>query len=521
MQLVPYISEMDFRSRPGGCSAFPLVLFSLLFLCFLSFPSRAAPDWSGDVVYFVLIDRYADGDSGNNSRVERSNPGGFHGGDLKGLTQHLDEIADLGVTALWINPVQKQISRCFYASAPAKLGIPEFQHCGFHGYWIDDFTQVEPQFGSLDDLKHLVEEAHKRHIKVLLDVVYNHAGYGSSYESRKTSDGQSWMRTGEGNCDVDPITCRVGGLPDFRTELPEVRDYLLNANIGLARQAGVDGFRLDTFKHVATDFWLEHRRRTRAELGQDFFLLAEYWGGDASSLDPFFERDEIDAGFDFGFKGNCEAFVNNRGRAVAYGSYLRSRHKVRKGYLLAHYLSSHDEPMALYDMGGDKDKFRICAAIQMTSLGLPVIYYGEEVARKGSEWPLNRTNMPWGERDILPGKGDERDEAMREYYKALLHIRHQHPALSRGDYTLLSGPQDAVLAYARYEALSGDKVVVVVNREDRELAADVLLPATWNEKMFSDELHGTTATAADGRIKSTMAPRSVRIFSVSSGKAEH
>jgi alpha-amylase len=313
----------------------------------------------------------------------------------------------------------------------------------------------------------------------------------------------------------------VGGLPDFKTELPEVRDYLLNANIGLAKQAGVDGFRLDTFKHVETDFWVEHRRRTHAELGQDFFLLAEYWGGDASSLDPFFEHNEIDAGFEFGFKGSCEAFVNNRGRAVAYGGYLKSRHKVRKGYLLAHYLSSHDEPMALYNLDGDKDKFRICAAIQMTSLGLPVIYYGEEVARKGSDWPLNRTNMPWGERDILPGKGDARDEAMREYYKALLHIRHRHPALSRGDYTLLSGPQDAVLAYARYEAKSNDKVAVLVNREDKELAADVLLPSAWNEKTLTDELHGTPVAVADGRIKLTLAPKSVRILSANSGRVEH
>ncbi len=109
--------------------------------------------------------------------------------------------------------------------------------------------------------------------------------------------------------------------------------------------------------------------------------------------------------------------MNGRGRAVAYGSYLGSRHKVRPGYLLAHYLSSHDEPMALYNLNNDKARFRICAAIQMTSLGLPVIYYGEEVARAGSEWPLNRTDMPWGERDIKPGKGAARDEAMRDFYK--------------------------------------------------------------------------------------------------------
>lgn len=513
---------MNFRARKSGSVLARFAPFLLLFIFFLSpVLSWAAADWSDDILYFVLIDRYADGDSSNNLRVERNNPGGYHGGDLKGLTRHLDELADLGITALWINPVQKQVSKPVYASAPANLGIPEFQHWGFHGYWIDDFTKMEPQFGTLDDLKNLVAEAHKRHIKVLLDVVYNHAGYGSRYESYRTSDGQSWMRSGEGNCDVAPITCSVGGLPDFRTELPEVRDYLLNANINLAKEAGVDGFRLDTFKHVGTDFWLEHRRRTRAELGANFFLLAEYWGGTASSLDPFFERDEIDAGFDFSFKGSCESFVNGRGRAIAYGSYLASRHKVRKGYMLADYLSSHDEPMALYDMNGDKDKFRLCVAIQMTSIGMPVIYYGEEVARAGSIWPLNRTDMPWGDRNILPGKGKPRDEAMREYYKMLIHIRREHPALSRGDYTLLSGPKDAVLAYIRHDAPSGDNVMVLVNRDDKESTASFKLPEIWGEQPVADELKGKPVTIAGGHMELVMAPKSVRILSLASGKVEH
>lgn len=480
------------------------------------FPALAYPaaDWSRDIIYFVLIDRFADGDSSNNFHVERSNPGGFHGGDLKGLTQHLDELADLGVTAIWINPVQKQIDKPVYASAPANLGIGEFQHWGFHGYWIDDFTRMDPHFGTLDDLKHFVSEAHKRHIKVLLDVVYNHSGYGSSYTTRKTSDGQSWTRASEGNCDVDPVTCSVGGLPDFRTELPEVRDYLLNANITLAKEAGVDGFRLDTFKHVDTAFWLDHRRRTRAELGQVFFLLAEYWGGDANSLDPFFSRDEIDAGFDFGFKGSCEAFVTGRGRSIAYGAYLKSRQKVREGYYLADYLSSHDVPMALYDVGNDKNKFRICAAIQMTSIGIPVIYYGEEVARSGSVWPLNRTDMPWGDRDILPGKGRPRDEAMRAYYKSLLHIRRDHLALTRGDYTQLSGVQDPLLAYIRHDTATGDSVAVLVNRDDKPAKADYALPDYWKGKPVKDELNNRMATITDGHLSVDLPPESAGIFSL-------
>lgn len=496
-----------------------LALASLL--CLLpDIAISASADWQDEVIYFVLIDRYADGDPGNNQKVERHNPGGYHGGDLKGLTQQLGELADLGITTLWINPVQKQISQGMYAQAPAKLGLPEFMHRGFHGYWIDDFNAIEPQFGTLADLKTLVAEAHKHRIKVLLDVVYNHAGYNSSYQNRRTADGQSWLRSNEGSCDVDPLTCRVGGLPDFKTELPEVRNYLLDANINLAKTAGVDGFRLDTFKHVETDFWLQHRQRTRAELGKDFFLLAEYWGGNAKSLDSFFARDEIDAGIDFSFKGSCESFVNGRGRTIAYGSYLGKRHKVRQGYLLAHYLSSHDENMALYQMGNNKEKFRLCAAIQMTSIGMPVIYYGEEVARSGSEWPLNRNNMPWGERDINPGKGEKRDEALRSFYKSLLSIRHRHSALSRGDFTLLSPASDKLLAYMRHDTATGDTVLVVVNREDNEQRGQYTLPDYWKTASIIDELTHEKTPLVNGKLDLTLASRSIRILSATSPRVK-
>ncbi len=486
----------------GARRGLAAVALALLSLC------AGAADWSREVLYFVLIDRFADGDATNNRGVDRRNPGGWHGGDLKGLTAQLDELRDLGVTALWINPVQLQQARGMPAQAP---GAPAFVHEPFHGYWIHDFEAIEPRFGAADDLKRLVDEARARGIKVLLDVVYNHTGYTSKYADRRTSDGQPWVRRGEGNCEVEPVTCAVGGLPDLRTELPEVRDHVLRANIALARRAGVDGFRLDTYKHIDGDFWAEHRRRTRAELGPQFFLLAEVWGGTAQSLDGFFARDEVDAGFDFSFKGSCEAWVQGRGRTVAYAAYLRSRHQVRPGYHLAHYLSSHDEPMMLGTLGGDRARFRLCAALQMTSLGIPVVYYGEEVARGGHDWPFNRNPMPWGERDIQPGKGIARDESMREFYKALIRIRREHPALTQGGYEMLTRPQDPVLAFGRHDPASGDRVVVLVHREDQPGRADVALPADW-PAAWRDRLDGHDVNAVDGRLAVEMAARSVRIL---------
>jgi glycosidase len=126
------------------------------------------------------------------------------------------------------------------------------------------------------------------------------------------------------------VTSCVAGLPDLRTELPEVADYLMTAQLGRAERTGGDGFRRDTVRHVAHEFWQEHRRRTRERLGDDFFLLGEVWGGDPGVLDPWFENDEMDAGFDFGFQGSTLAFVEGRGRAVAYDRYLQKRHAVRR-----------------------------------------------------------------------------------------------------------------------------------------------------------------------------------------------
>ncbi|MBL8346501.1 MAG: alpha-glucosidase C-terminal domain-containing protein [Rubrivivax sp.] len=490
-----------------------LVAALALLLAGSTWAQGSAPNpWVDEVLYFVLIDRFADGDTGNNRGVDRRNPGGWHGGDLKGLTQQLGELQDLGITALWINPVQQQQARGMPAQGS---GAGSFMHEPFHGYWIHDFEQIEPRFGTEADLKALVDEGKRRGIKVLLDVVVNHTGYTSSYGTRKTAAGDAWIRSGEGNCEVNAVTCAVGGLPDLKTEIAEVRDHVIGANIALARRTGVAGFRIDTYKHVDSDVWAEHRKRTRNELGPGFFLLAEVWGGTAQGLDPLFERDEVDAGFDFSFKGSCEGWVAGRGRTVAYAAYLRARHRVRPGYVLAHYLSSHDEPMMLGNLRGDRERVRLCAALQMTSLGMPVIYYGEEVGRGGHAWPFNRNDMPWGERDIAPGKGVARDEALRGFYKQLIGLRKEHAALRRGDFTMLTQPADRTLAFARRvpgpDGTTSDAVLVLANREEQAVSADVALPDWWPARPLRDRLSNETLSAAAGRLKVDMAPKSVRI----------
>jgi glycosidase len=434
-------------------------------------PSRLATSrpWSDEIVYFVLVDRFANGDRSNDVKVDPSAKGAFHGGDLKGLTERLDDIASLGVTAIWVNPLVKNIDG--YVTG---AGFPDW---GYHGYWADDFHALDPRFGTEADLRAFVAAAHARGIRVLLDVVYNHPGYDTDYLRNPTT--RAWLRSGQGGgCGDDDLTSCLAGLPDWKTEQPEVAEFLLSAQIDWARRSGVDGFRLDTVKHVDHPFWKEHRRRTRAELGDGFFLLGEVWGGDVQVLDPWFEPDEMDAGFDFGFQGSAVGFLLGRGRTIAYDRYLQSRHKVRPGHHLSHYLSSHDVTGALQLLGGDKELFRLAAVLQLTTSGIPVIYYGEEVGRRSGEWPENRSDMPWGDRDVLPGKGIPRDEVLREDYRKLIAIRRAHPALSRGTHAPLATEGD-LYVFLRRDAATGDAIVVAVNRGKEPATATLATPPGW------------------------------------------
>jgi alpha-amylase len=462
--------------------------------------------WADGILYFVVLDRFADGDKTNNQGVDRVAKGTFHGGDLRGLRQQLDELADLGVTAVWITPVVDNMDG-FVTGA----GFPDW---AYHGYWADDFAAIDPRFGSEEELKGLIDDAHARGIKVLLDVVYNHAGYDSAYLRDPRVRG--WLRTeGLGTCGKNDLTTCISGLPDFKTELPEVADFVMKPQIERAKRLGLDGFRLDTVKHVSHDFWKEHRRRVETEVGEDFFLIGEVWGGDAQSLDPWFAGDEMDAGFDFSFQGNVLAWVQGRGRTVAFDRYLKSRERVRPGYLLSPYLSSHDVPGALFQIEGtDKDKrelFRLAALLQLTALGLPTIYYGEEVGRPGGDWPENRSDMPWGDRKIQPGAGKPRDEALRDDYKKLIAIRRAHKALSRGPHTALSSEGD-LLVFLRRDEASGDSVVVAVNRGAQPAAASFDAPAEWGDRPVTDEWNGGEVPRTGGRIEMTVAPRAARIL---------
>jgi len=402
--------------------------------CLLAFATTAKADWGEEIIYFVMVDRFADGDGLAAAGIEPENPVAFHGGDLRGLTAQLDEISDLGATALWITPIAQQVA------APIPSDAGPFH--GHHGYWAEDLRGVDPRFGSEDDLRALADALHQRGMKLMLDVVYNHVGYGSSFET--DPDRKEWLRSGE-DCGGDPVTSCIYGLPDLRTENQSVADYILEQQLGIAERVGADGFRLDTFKHVDKAFWTRHRAEVRQRLGEDFYLLGEVWGADKYDAAPVFEDDLADGLIDFGFRAAVYDFLRGVWTADKLGRYLTNRHVVKAGHHLAPFLSNHDMPMLLAQLRGDTEKLKVAFALLMTASGPPIIAWGEEVGRRGGVWPNNRGDMPWGDRDILPGAGLVRDEALRGFVQDLIVWRKTHPDLARAEQETLFSARDALV----------------------------------------------------------------------------
>ncbi len=446
-----------------------------------------AANWADEIIYFVMVDRFADGNSSNNQDVDRSNPLAFQGGDLVGLKENLGEIAGLGATIIWITPVAKQIEQ------PINFEGEDFYP--HHGYWAKDLNRIDLRYGSEIELKELVEAAHELGLKVILDVVYNHLGYGMENDSTFAR----WLRS-EDSCGGDDLTLCLAGLPDFRTELPEVQRYLFEANVGLAERVGLDGFRLDTLKHVSHAFWQAHRKAVDRRLGEDFMLIGELWDADRFLAKPYFANDEVDALFDFSFRDRTLKLLSGVYDADKFGRYLVKRHEVKEGYFLAPFLSNHDMAMMLSVLGGDKQELAMAATILMSIEGPPVIVYGEEIGRRGGIWPDNREVMAWGEKNIRPGAGLERDETLREMFVELIALRKEFASLRGGEIEVVYSDRD-VLIYRR-----GADALVTLNRSEEPIVVEVggLPGGSW-EMAFSS-VGSTTGVILN------LPARSARIF---------
>lgn len=458
-------------------------------------PSPA--DWRDIVIYQVLTDRFADGNPANNAVEGSYDPAAgdrIHGGDFAGLTSKLDYIRQLGANGIWISPV--------VLNANAE----------YHGYAARDFFSIAPHFGTLAELRALVDAAHARGMVVILDVVVNHMGdlidsgdpgwpayqYPGTYALRWRNasrrhagffdDLSRFHAHGEIGDYSDPeqILGELFSLDDLKTEDPAVRAKLVEAAGYLIDSTDCDGFRLDTAKHVDMPFWDEWAPAVHAHAAArgkaSFFLYGEA-----------FEADDTKVGSYTGTQGGGNYKLDSmlyfpmyftasdvfRWTDFVGPSLLSQRYATLDQYdptsreRLVTFLDNHDVARFLgYQGPADHDESKLQAALGwlLTSRGMPAIYYGTEQAFDGGGDPWNREDMWDGAWDFGPSDGDNFDlvRPLYRWTQRLLAARARHEALRRGATTEVYAASSAGL-YLFGRETDDDTVVVAVNTSNAPL----------------------------------------------------
>lgn len=415
---------------------------------------RFSRSWEDDVLYFAMTDRFQNGDKTNDAGTDPSNPQRLHGGDWQGIIDKLDDLHQLGATALWISPVQEN-DRDF-------LGMD-----GYHGYWPKDFYKTEPAFGDMDKLKELVQKAHGKGMKVVIDLVLNHTGYNHPWTQDKSKE--SWFHDPKVSFLQDMEKGNLFGLPDLAQEKPEVGDYLIEMGKHWAKETGCDGFRLDAIMHFPAEFQQRFADEMKKACGEDFFLLGEAYTGGPPRVQEFQEKGKMDSVYDFPFS---EAVRNvaarndkmswwwpkrQRFKELIKEDFIGEAYRIKNGStsaeqlhhlfaqdgvyknprLLTTLVENHDMPRFL-EAAGDhgKEKFQQALAFEFGARGIPLLYYGAEDA------------MGQQKGDCRADKRDGADPEMRSFIEKLTEIRHNSVALRRGEQKELYYDKDTY-AFAR------------------------------------------------------------------------
>lgn len=462
-------------------------------------------DWDEARIYFALTDRFKDGDSTNNENVDKDHLEAYHGGDFRGMIDNLDYLQELGINTLWITPIVDNID----FNKGVDFGSKQY---GYHGYWAKDFTKLDEHLGDMETFKELIEKAHDRGIKIMVDVVLNHTGYGlkaeDTYPTITAEDKarfEGMLRTDGVSADTDPIKGELAFLPDFITEDPAVREQIIAWQTGWLDNARtdrgdtIDYFRVDTVKHVEDTTWKAFKNALTA-ITPNFKMTGEYYGGTIDNHGGMLSTGQMDGLLDFGFKDAARDFAN--GNINSVDSYLQERElKIDNTKMMAQFLSSHDENGFLSDyVGGDKGKLKIAAALQITAKGQPVIYYGEELGKSGKtagdmsqgQFNENRTDMPW---DQLIA-----EKPLHDHYQKLLNIRAKYSKVySKGERTKLAGSDE--LGYLAFNKAYEDKnVVTVINTKTTAISATIPVPFAANSSVIDEYSGKAYMISADQKV---------------------
>lgn len=456
-------------------------------------------DWDEAVVYFMMTDRFFDGNESNNTAsgadTYGDNPGLYHGGDFAGVTTKLDYLQNLGVNTIWITPIVENIKGVAVTDEGSK-DVP--YNAAYHGYWASDFTKLNPTLGTTEEFETMISEAHKRGMRIMVDIVVNHAGYGTEstfadmLRDKSVSEGdiKSWQ----------------SGLPDFATENADVRAKLVEWQTAWMKDYGVDYFRVDTVKHVDSTTWAALKNST-TEVNPAFKMIGEYYGAGYASNGSTLGSGQMDADLDFDFNDQATSFVS--GNISSVEKFLSARNSaLNNTYMTGQFLSSHDEEgfkAAL--MNGKKytedeatSAALVAATLQLTAKGIPVIYYGEEVGLSG----LNNYPYQTNRYDMDFSLATE-DNVTYQHYKNLLSIRNAYTdVFARGSRTVVAGSDEEC-----YDVVSrsygGTTLYVGMNIKDtvKEVKVPVSLAAGTEVK---DLYSGATYTVGSDKTVTVTIP---------------
>ena len=454
-------------------------------------------DWDESVIYFMVMDRFFDGNESNNTAsgaktYGKNNAGLYHGGDFAGITQKLDYLEDLGINTIWITPIVENIPGVTVTDT-GKEDVP--YNAAYHGYWASDFTKLNPTLGTKEEFQTLIDQAHNRGIRIMVDIVVNHAGYDTDFGDM--------IRSGEDIVSGSDQKDSLSNLPDFRTEDPAVSAQLVKWQTQWVKDFGIDYFRVDTVKHVENDTWAE-LKNALTKTDPNFKMIGEYAGGGYASNGNTLGTGEMDSDLDFDFNDQAANFV--KGNISSVENFLASRNSaLNNTYMTGQFLGSHDEDgfkQKLLDGGMKEDAATaasmVAASLQITAKGQPVIYYGEEIGLTGlNNYPYqtNRYDFDWSMVN--------NDNKTYQHYKKMLSIRNAYTdVFARGDRkTILASDENGYDIVSR--SYQGTKLYVGLNIKGA--AQTVEVPVSESNGTVLEDLYSKTSyTVNNGKVEVTI-----------------
>lgn len=472
-------------------------------------------DWDEAVIYFAVTDRFFDGDAENNDaygvgdyNIGEKGGSSYHGGDFAGLNQKLDYLKDLGVNTIWITPIVENITEDQHDN---KTDTATY---GYHGYWASDFTKLNKHLGTEQQFKALLDAAHSKGMKIMVDVVLNHAGYGTEkyFNSILTdADGNSisMIRDSNNTISGDDKYDSLSDLPDFVTENKAVTDQLVTWQTEWMSKYSIDYYRVDTVKHVETTTW-EAFKNSLTKVNPDFKMIGEYSGAGYANNAGELGTGSMDALLDFDFNDFAQKFVT--GDISGVESSLQKRNgAINNTATMGSFLSSHDEDSLQYKLVNESklseeeayNLMKVAATLQITAKGQPVLYYGEEIGQGGANnWPLqtNRRDFDWTE--LEKQKADS--NSIYNHYKTMLAIRNTYTdVFARGNRSTVAA-SDA----EGYEVISRSygNSTLYVGMNVKEAEKEVVIPVAESAGTVLKNLYdGKTYTvSADQNVSVTI-----------------